>query len=68
MGCNTCRQQALNLSWRKVRSQIERLFGDWKGNRSAARCRYVGLAKNRLHFTLLALAHNLRRWVMLCPK
>ncbi len=24
--------------------------------------RYVGLAKNRLHFMLLAIVHNLRRW------
>lgn len=63
----TSRQDCLNLQWRKVRANVERVFADWKERRSLARARYVGLRKNRLHFTRLALAHNLRRWTVLVP-
>jgi IS5 family transposase len=49
-----------------VRSAVERVFADWKCRRSMARCRYVGLAKNQLHFSLLAIAHNMRRMAVLC--
>lgn len=58
----TPRQMALNHRWSKVRSSVERIFADWKTRRSLARCRYEGLKKNALHFTLLAIAHNMRRW------
>lgn len=61
----TARQVALNHRWSKVRSGVERVFADWKMRRSLARCRYEGLKKNGLHFTLLAIAHNLRRWTVL---
>ena len=40
-------------------------FGDWKERRGYRRCRYVGLAMNQLHLMLLAMAHNLRRMVVL---
>lgn len=63
----TSRQHWLNHQWRKVRANVERVFADWKERRSLARARYVGLKKNRLHFTLLAVAHNLRRWTVLAP-
>lgn len=61
----TTRQAALNYRWAKVRAKVEHVFADWKERRSLARCRYVGLKKNALHFTLLAIAHNLRRWSVL---
>jgi len=61
----TPRQTALNHRWSKVRSGVERIFADWKTRRSLARCRYEGLKKNALHFTLLAIAHNMRRWSMM---
>lgn len=58
----TSRQKALNVRWAKVRAKVEHVFADWKERRSLGRCRYVGLQKNTLHFTILAIAHNLRRW------
>ena len=58
-------QTALNHRWSKVRAKVEHVFADWKERRSLARCRYEGLKKNALHFTLLAMAHNLRRWSVL---
>ncbi|MFN3544020.1 MAG: transposase, partial [Thiobacillus sp.] len=61
----TPRQTALNHRWSKVRARVEHVFADWKARRTLARCRYEGLKKNALHFTLLALAHNLRRWSVL---
>lgn len=61
----TARQSALNYQWAKVRAKVEHVFADWKERRTLARCRYVGLKKNALHFTLLAIAHNLRRWSVL---
>lgn len=48
-----------------IRSGIEKWFGDWKERRGYRRCRYVGLRMNQLHLTLLAMAHNLRRMVVL---
>ena len=59
------RQTALNHRWSKVRAKVEHVFADWKERRSLARCRYEGLKKNALHFTLVAIAHNLRRWSVL---
>ena len=61
----TSRQEALNYRWSKVRAKVEHVFADWKERRSLQRCRYVGLKRNALHFTLLAIAHNLRRWSVL---
>lgn len=61
----TPRQAALNYRWSKIRAKVEHVFADWKERRSLARCRYLGLKKNALHFTLLAIAHNLRRWSVL---
>lgn len=61
----TNRQTALNERWAKVRAKVEQVFADWKERRSLARCRDNGLKKNALHFTLLVIAHNLRRWSVL---
>ncbi|MCS6785413.1 MAG: IS5 family transposase [Thiobacillaceae bacterium] len=59
-------QKAMNRRWSVVRAAVERVFADWKCRRSMARCRYVGLAKTQLHFSLLAIAHNMRRMAVLC--
>ncbi len=59
-------QKTMNRRWSVVRSAVERVFAPWKCRRSMARCRYLGLAKNQLHFTLLAIAHNMRRMAVLC--
>jgi len=56
---------SINKRWSAVRSQVERIFADWKVRRSLNRCRHVGLEKNPLHFTLLAMAHNLRRMMVM---
>ena len=61
----TAYQRTINKRWSVVRSQVERIFADWKVRRSLSRCRYVGLMKNHLHITLLAMAHNLRRMFVL---
>jgi IS5 family transposase len=51
----------------RIRANVERVFADWKCRRSLARCRYVGLRRNQMHAWLLAMAHNLRRLVVLSP-
>jgi len=45
-----------------VHAKIEHVFADWKERRSLARCCHEGLKKNALHYTLVAIAHNLLRW------
>ena len=61
----TAYQRSINKRWSVVRSQVERIFADWKVRRSLRRCRQVGLMRNPLHITLLAMAHNLRRMLVL---
>lgn len=58
-------QRAHNKTASPIRSGVEKWFGDWKERRGYRRCRYVGLAMNQLHLMLLAMAHNLRRMVVL---
>jgi hypothetical protein len=48
-----------------IRSGIENWSGDGKERRDYRRCREVGLEMNQMHLTLLAMAHDLRRTVML---
>lgn len=59
-------QKTMNRRWSAARSAVERIFADWKRRRSMARCRYVGLAKNPLRFSLWAIAHDMRRMAALC--
>lgn len=61
----TFRQVHENRRWSRVRSQVERVFADWKERRGLRRARYLGLARNTVHILLLAVAHNLRRWTVL---
>jgi len=58
-------QVQVNKANGTIRSGIEKWFGDWKERRGYRRCRYVGLKRNQLHLMLLAMAHNLRRMVVL---
>jgi IS5 family transposase len=58
-------QVQVNKANSAIRSGIEKWFGDWKERRGYRRCRYLGLEMNQLHLTLLAMAHNLRRMVVL---
>lgn len=60
-------QRQRNRMLMPIRANVERVFADWKCRRSLARCRYVGLPQNQMHAWLLAIAHNLRRWVVLSP-
>ena len=50
-----------------IRAEVERPFAWWKELFGVRRCRYVGLAANRVHFGLLAMAHNLKRGLSLAP-
>jgi transposase, IS5 family len=45
----------------KVRAPIERVFAHWKQWQHYRRVRYLGLAKNQLELTLIAVAYNLKR-------
>jgi len=45
----------------KVRAPIERIFAHWKQWQHYRRVRYLGLAKNQLELTLIAVAYNLKR-------
>jgi len=61
----TAQQRQRNRMLMPIRANVERVFADWKCRRSLARCRYVGLRQNQTHAWLLAMAHNLRRLVVL---
>ena len=57
--------RAHNKRCSKVRAEVERPFAWWKELFGIKRCRYVGLAANRVHFNLLAIAYNLKRMLSL---
>ena len=48
-----------------IRAEVERPFAWWKELFGVRRCRYMGLAANRVHFNLLAMAYNLKRGLSL---
>lgn len=48
-----------------IRAEVERPFAWWKELFGVRRCRYQGLAANRVHFGLLAVAYNLKRGLSL---
>ena len=52
-------QQVRNKLIGRIRSGVERTFAQLKGRYAMGRMRYRGLAANRLHFDLVAIAHNL---------
>ena len=45
----------------KIRASVERSFAIIKSKWGHSRARYVGIVKNKIHFTLIAIAYNLRR-------
>jgi len=53
--------RAHNKRCAKIRAEVERPFAWWKELFGVRRCRYTGLASNRVHFNMLAMAHNLKR-------
>jgi IS5 family transposase len=59
--------QRRNTALSKIRSAVERVHAWIKARNRMARCRYLGLAANRVHAHLLAMAYNLRRVVTLSP-
>lgn len=54
-------QQRHNRLITPIRSQVEGIFATLKRWMGMARLRYKGLAKNRSHWFLVALAHNMNR-------
>lgn len=50
-----------------IRAAVETVFATLKRRMGYVRVRYVGLAKNEAHLTLLALAYNIRRAAVLGP-
>lgn len=55
--------KALNKANSAYRSSIERIFAHLKTILKYRKTRYIGLAKNRAHFAVLAMAYNLKRTV-----
>jgi IS5 family transposase len=54
-------QQVRNKLIGRIRAGVERTFAQLKGRSRMGRLRYRGLAANRFHFDLVAIAHNLHR-------
>ena len=44
----------------RTRVIVARVFGIWKLHYGARKCRYVGLARNRIKFFLLVISYNLK--------
>ena len=53
--------RAHNKRCAAIRAAVERPFAWWKELFGLRRCRYKGLAANRVHFNMLAMAYNLKR-------
>ena len=49
----------------KIRCRVETTFAIWKRHYGFWRVRYYGLARNQTQLTLLAIATNLKRMVVL---
>lgn len=49
----------------ELSAEVERPFAWWKELFGVRRCRYKGLATNWVHFSLLAMAYNLKRGLSL---
>ena len=64
----TPEQKARNGALAKVRCQVETVFAVLKRVYNYRRTRYVGLLRNQLQLTLLAVCFNLRRMLALTAK
>lgn len=58
-------QKASNKAKSRLRSGVERVFGILKLHYGMAQARYLGKVRNQVRFTLICLAHNLKRGVNL---
>ena len=58
-------QRVRNKALNRVRCRVEGIFATMKRIYGYTRVRYIGRAKNRLQFTLLCMALNLRRALVL---
>lgn len=63
----TERQKRFNDAVGRRRAPVEQVFARLKGVYRWGRARYLGLARNQTHLSLLCLAMNLKRWAVLCP-
>jgi IS5 family transposase len=63
----TERQKRFNDAVGRRRAPVEQVFARLKGIYRMARARYLGLARNQTHLSLLCLAMNLKRWAVLRP-
>lgn len=57
--------QAANRLIRPIRSRVETTFAIWKRHYGYTRVRYFGLGRNQTQLTLMAMASNLRRMLVL---
>jgi IS5 family transposase len=61
----TLRQRQRNTALSKIRSRVETVFAVLKRIYGFRRTRYLGLIRNQLQLTLLAICFNLRRMLVL---
>jgi IS5 family transposase len=61
----TAEQKRRNAAISKVRCRVETVFAVLKRTYGYRRTRYIGLARNQLQLTLLAICFNLRRMLVL---
>lgn len=62
----TGQQTSRNAALSKIRCRVETVFAVLKQVYGYRRTRYVGLVRNQLQLTLLAICFNLRRMLVLC--
>lgn len=57
----TQEQKKRNKSRSRIRSTVERVFGQLKLHQGLVKARYLGLARNEARFFLIAISHNLKK-------
>jgi IS5 family transposase len=57
----TPEQKNTNQRYSGTRCTVERVFGILKLHYGMGQARYLGLARNPIRFSMMCLAHNLRR-------
>jgi len=63
----TPQQRRRNAALSKVRCRVETIFAVLKQTYRYRRTRYIGVVRNQLQLTLLAICFNLRRMLVLAP-
>ena len=56
----TEKQKQENSYYAKTRNKVESVFGIWKLHYRARKCRYLGIARNKVQFYLIAMSYNLK--------